>query len=248
MLNQILSRLIVDPCVRAGRVPAVGGPFGNWFRKRASSRIIRVGSDHPLAELLAHEEWKTSFSISDHTLLWLWNYVNAVKPRSILELGSGLSTLVFAKYVSECVGVKPRFVSVDHDESWLDQTRRRAEVLGLSGQGRLELSAIDELGLAAPFASQRGYRLDIPSLSDYLGSPDLILIDGPPSAVGREGTFPSILPMLTKRATVLLDDAYRDKESNALRSWVLSCEGRLCHDGTYPLGSGLGRMTFLPEQ
>ena len=46
MLNQILSRLIVDPCVRAGRVPAVGGPFGNWFRKRASIRIVRVGSDH----------------------------------------------------------------------------------------------------------------------------------------------------------------------------------------------------------
>ncbi len=101
IIKRALGRTIVDPCIRKGRVPSQE-PLARWFMSLAESRRIRLSRRHLLAEILGHHEWKTSFSISDHTLLWVWNYINRAQPQAILELGSGMSTLVFSKYISSC--------------------------------------------------------------------------------------------------------------------------------------------------
>ena len=131
MISRILSRLVVDPCIRRGYVPSKG-IVAEWFGRLAASRIIRVKHSHPLFPLLSRGEWKTSFSFSDHSLMWLWSFLQATRPKAILEMGSGMSTLATALYAEECGAAnRPVVVSLDHDQGWLDQTRGRCQELGV---------------------------------------------------------------------------------------------------------------------
>ena len=247
MIRRLFSRLVVDPCVRAGRIPS-SGLLGDWFRKCADSRVIRVNESHPLFPILNRDDWKTPFSISDHTLMWLWRFVNTYRPRAILEMGSGMSTIVFALYASRFPEAeRPRIVSMDHDQSWLNQTIERCEELQLKDLVDFQLAEITDLELPDDFGSLKGYSVDHGVLKESLGSPELILIDGPPSTVGRQGTLPSVFPIMTKPATVLVDDAHREAELRFIDSWVQYGKGSLQHECTYGLGSGLGRLKFQPR-
>lgn len=247
MISRILSRLIVDPCIRAGRVPS-SGLIANWFGNLADSRVVRVKNSHPLHSLLSRDDWKTTFSISDHSLMWLWRYLCANRPRAILEMGSGMSTLATGLYCQGCAdGERPKVVSLDHDQGWLDQTRDRCSELKVDSFIDFQLAEIGNLNLPTEYGEIQGYLFDNGYIHEFLGSPDLVLIDGPPSSVGRMGTLPSVLPLLTSRCTILLDDAGRPKEQEAIRKWI-SCVGeRLKHEATYCLGSGLGRLSYHPK-
>lgn len=248
VFRRIIARCIVDPCVRTGRVPR-DGVLAREFGRLSRGRIIRVRESHPLSSILGRDEWKTSYSISDHTLLWMWAYLQRRRPKAILELGSGMSTLVFLKYVELFGGSNaPRIVSVDHDEEWLALTRQRAEALHLPTDNqsvRFCLTTLGDVGLCGLYTGAAGYVLDLTGIAAFLGSPELVLIDGPPSTVGRRATLPSLRPVLTKPATIFLDDAFRVGESGWMEEWTQHFHG-LRHLGTYPLGNGLGCMKYEP--
>ena len=57
-------------------------------------------------------------------LINLYNQINKLKPKNILELGSGQSTIVIAKIVSELSkeGYECNFYSLDQEEKYLDNT------------------------------------------------------------------------------------------------------------------------------
>lgn len=246
LVRKLLSRAVIDPCVRAGIVPKSGWT-GDWFGRLARCRVIRPASSHPISTILAHDEWKTSFSISDHTLLWLWQFLAKHRPKRILELGSGMSTLVFAKYIELCTDtVRPRFVSIDHDAEWLGITATRVEELRLVSYVSLQQVSVQPLITDGPFHGRPSYGLNCDVLENYLGSPDLIFIDGPPSTIGRSATFPAIFPMLKGSSNVLVDDASRTAETEMMAEWVKHFEG-LHYVGKYPLGNGLGHLRFTPQ-
>ncbi len=247
-IDRVLSKLIIDPCVRSGRVPG-NGPIRDWFGRLSASRIIRVSRNHPLYNILKHDDWITSYSISSHTLMWLWNYLRRAQPSAILEMGSGMSTLVFALYAAQYKGASaPLIISFDHDRGWLEQTVDRLKSLGLQQYVELRRVDIGSLNLNTPFDKVIGYCIDPSIVSDLIGSPELVLIDGPPSTIGRIGTFPSIVPILKRNATILLDDAQREAEKSAIRQWLENSNDRLVCKCTYPLGKGLARMDYFPNE
>jgi hypothetical protein len=246
IFSRFMGRLIVDPCVRRGIVPKFGRG-GAWFGQVASSRVIRPAKSHPISMILQHDDWKTSFSISDHTLLWLWQFLARHRPKSILELGSGMSTLVFAKYIEQCPEAeKPRFVSVDHDPAWLGVTETRIKELRLQSYVCLQQVSVQPLAFDGPFNSRPGYDVNCSALADHLGSPDLIFIDGPPSTIGRSATFPAIFPLLKAPSNVLVDDASRSAETEMMAEWGQYFKG-LHYVGKFPLGNGLGHLQFSPQ-
>lgn len=244
LLEKVLCRAIIDPCVRTGLVP-YSGWAGDWFGRLARGRVIRPSKSHPISEILSHDEWKTGFSISDHTLLWLWRFLAKRRPKAILELGSGMSTLVFAKYIELWPDEKkPRLISVDHDGAWLGATHARANELRLQSHIRFQETGVYPLKCEnSAFQGRATYDLDLDFVKNYLGSPDLILIDGPPSAIGRSATFPSLLSVLQGTTSVLIDDASRAQEATMMAEWMRFIPG-LVHIATYPIGNGLGHLEY----
>ena len=142
------------------------------------------------------------------------------KPRTILELGSGSSTVIIAHAMKRLEAPMPVHIAVDHEERFLENTRELARVNGVVDRVRFEHCPLGPLdGFALPWYSGvpevvRGEQLD------------LVIIDGPPAyAVGegraREPALTVLRPFLSKGAVVILDDANRPGEKESLEEWKL---------------------------
>lgn len=151
--------------------------------------------------------------------------------RRVVELGSGISTVLLARLL----GQRPpgfRLVAVEHDEHW---TRWVREQLDREGTGA------DVVVLHAPLAAHPSglewYDETIlrQGLDRALGGDaiDLLLVDGPPAYADGQGmarypALPGLLDRLAPGATVVLDDAERPGEQEVLRRW--ECETGLEFD------------------
>ena len=61
----------------------------------------------------------------------------------------------------------------------------------------------------------RGYKWYAKTTLKGLAKIDLLVIDGPPSSTNPDARYPALehlVPLLSPRATVILDDVYRDEE------------------------------------
>ncbi len=94
------------------------------------------------------------------------------KPKSILELGSGSSTLVFNEYVKEN---DARLLSIDENEKWASNT------LGLIGEDKSTKTDIlvkEKICLPARMPPEIKYDVDIKEKFDF------VFIDGPSLQIG----------------------------------------------------------------
>lgn len=142
------------------------------------------------------------------------------KPATILELGSGASTLILGQILKKNGG--GRLLSVDHDPMWADQTRRYASFLGLS-----DVVTVVDAPLKSFALGSRSYDwYDIPAQQlDALGAIDLLFVDGPPQKRdaplhARYPAFPLLRARLSANALIFVDDANRANESKMVEFWT----------------------------
>jgi hypothetical protein len=141
--------------------------------------------------------------------------IAARRPQCVVELGSGVSTLVIAAALrSNGAG---RLISIDADEGYAAQTRDQLQRQGLGDWVELRIAALTEMkceGIARPWYDTRV----LADLTDV----GLLLIDGPPTALRADIRYPS-LPFFWSRlaagAMVLLDDAARPAERAMAAAW-----------------------------
>lgn len=239
VVRRAIGRCVFNPLVRSGRLPT-SGLSSRFLRRIGRDLRVPCSSQHPAHPLLQRTEWHTSYSLSDQSLIWLWSCLERRKPRGILEMGSGLSTLLFAVYARQGAGAKCPIVSIDHDEYWLALTKDRLTAMGNSQYVELVHSPVlDNLPEGAN--SRHGYQIDLSELRRRFRDcgPELVLIDGPPESVGRAGTLPSIIDLLPAGTDILLDDAYRPGELVAVDEWRRQYAPRLEFLGIVPVGDGL---------
>jgi predicted O-methyltransferase YrrM len=154
----------------------------------------------PLLKLSAPLPPSRGWAASPDFLLTLAHVTRKVKPRLTVELGSGISTLVLAKS-----GAK-KIVSLDHSVEFGTQTR---EMLSNHGVRGVDIR-IHELE-----TYPGGYKWYAKSTYKGLSKIDLLVIDGPPSSTNPDARYPAfehLIPLLSPKATVILDDVYRDEE------------------------------------
>lgn len=156
------------------------------------------------------------------------NEISLGERRHVVELGSGMSTVVIARLLAERGG---RLTSLEHDPTWAAHVRRQLEAEELGAVTELvetplePLSkcqtngevAIDKEG-APPWYRKR-------ALERLPGEVDLLLVDGPPGyGEGMEHSRYPALPLLADRlaesAVVFLDDATRPGEQAILAHWA----------------------------
>jgi predicted O-methyltransferase YrrM len=161
-----------------------------------------VGPDAPLGML-------RGWAISPDALLIVLNEIAARTSARVVEFGAGESTLAIAGFLKTAGGGS--LTTVEHDEAFAAEVRRRANRAGLDDHVRI---------VHVPL---RGFgpRLSLPAFSSYdlaaLDADfDVALVDGPPLALGeaaRSVPLDWCVRRLAGDRVVYLDDAFRPAES-----------------------------------
>ena len=248
LTRRILARAIFDHMVRHGFVPA-RGVLRDVFGYALQSRIIKVPKNHALHELFREPDPNT-YALGNATLVWLWSYLCKTGPKCIVEMGSGRSTLVLALYVQKQVQAgmpKPTVISIESDESWLAETKKKLDKFGLTGFVHfIQCKLMDN---PASDNNAHGYVIDYEKLDVIINHEgiDLLLIDGPSGGHGRGATLPSLAERLDVNADIFLDDASRKKEQESIHAWQNMFGDSLVLKGILPLGSGLARLKLVKK-
>lgn len=147
---------------------------------------------------------------------WLVEHLQSTRPKTIVELGSGTSTLIIAKTLLKLGENDIKHFSVDHEVRYLEITRKLAELNGLD----------DRIAFChCPLVYYDAYdKLWYEGIRDRLGDQeiDLLIVDGPPGPLqpkSRAPALPELLELLSDRCTVVLDDAGRGEEQDIAKKW-----------------------------
>lgn len=187
-------------------------------------------------------------------LAWGWGnrayiveveYLRAIIDRSraatgsILECGSGLSTLVAGALID---GSKTTLYSLEHDPDWYARISGMIKRLKLRNV-RPIYAPLNDFGEFCWYdVANSGLPLDI----------SLVLCDGPPGQTkgGRYGLLPVMRAHLVPGASILVDDYKRSEEQAVVERWIREFGGALTVMGTqFPyailteLGNGHSRRS-----
>jgi hypothetical protein len=203
-----------------------------------SEKFGRMLSHPKLARLLADEELG-KWSMCPDTLNFLEQKIRDCRPCTILELGSGVSTICLAQYMHDTHGAASKIYvcSVEQDRKVIESVRDRLKTINLADNVQF---------FHAPLGKQEiaGYRTtcyDLPAdlfttVNDL--RPDFIVIDGPAAEEGaRFGTLPLVRDIVAPRSQFFLDDAFRDGELEIARRWAELPDVQI--DGILPTEKGL---------
>lgn len=144
--------------------------------------------------------------------------VSFAERREIVELGSGVSTVVLARLARQLGG---RVVALEHSPGWVGWVRRQLRRDGLS-----DLATVVEAPLRPhPLALDGAPWYVEAALAEVpLDGIELLLVDGPPGygkgmALSRYPALPALADRLAPGALVVLDDAFRPGEGEILDRW-----------------------------
>lgn len=171
-----------------------------------------------------------TWAASEDLLLWLAGYILEHRPRSVVDLGSGQSSVWMAAAM-RTAGYDGRVIGVDHDETYAQATRELARRQGVEDWLTVIHAPLREQMIEG--RSVRWYDLDaLASIGDI----DLLCIDGPPgqgTSHARWPALPALYARLSAKATIVLDDMIRRDEQEILEEWM----------GLYP-GFEVERLDF----
>jgi hypothetical protein len=160
----------------------------------------------------------------------IWKTLEKIKPKVIVEFGSGSSTLVFASWLKQRNASDNSCISIEQDEREAEATRSRLVKHGLSKYVFV---------IVAPVNKDGCYELPDDKIREIIAQRkvDFVFIDGPSGPTGcRINTREVILPYLEKQCYWLLHDALRDGEMSIVKQWG-DVQGR-CY-GICPVGQGI---------
>ncbi len=179
-----------------------------------------------LASLLLHRLFPDStvlpfspFSLNPNTILHAINDIQVNQRKSVIEFGSGVSTLIMAKFIKSN-GLTVRILSVDHNHEW-------------SGYIEKELIKHDcldivELVVAPLITGEWGqysgswYDQEIIKKTMAERTFDMLIVDGPSAGKNAQIRFPAlpfVIEALDDNFIIFLDDIRRAGENEILNKW-----------------------------
>lgn len=157
----------------------------------------------------------TSWALPMDVLDWLNRFIKKQGIRSVIEAGSGLSTIWLASLMQD--GILERSLSLEHDPSWYNYTRLKLKEKGLLQHADVQLCPLKQQTVTGQLTKW----YDIIAIAPF--PTDLILVDGPPgtSWILPRHPAPHLLKDWTKPGTwIVLDDYGRDPERETVRLWL----------------------------
>jgi predicted O-methyltransferase YrrM len=199
----VLSKDLFKVLVGVQRTPSATVELG-----RVYDRL--VDHDRPMPEL-------GNWAISPSTLVWILDRLSDSSVRTILELGSGSSTIWFATALAKRGG-EGRVVALESSADYAESTRTELAKHGL--RDRAQVLHAPLVDTAVPGRDNQPW-YDISVLPD-LPPVDLLFVDGPVGSIAdqvRYPAYPLLADRLAPRATVVLDDTVRPAEAAIVKAW-----------------------------
>ena len=174
---------------------------------------------HSVREVVRQAE-RNSYTIGTAALDFLDSRVAQLRPRAVLEFGSGVSTVVLAARVASIYGEdRLRVFSIDESDTYLHETWQMLDAAGLAASACLAHRRVRDQVVCG--RRTQCYDLDPDFLTAFLPTaPDFLLIDGPSGGGNRRyGTLPLVLGHVGRPCTFFLDDALRGNEIAVASLW-----------------------------
>ena len=178
-----------------------------WQSYRQTEAMLQLLS---LLKLNAPIPPTRSWVASPDLLLMIADLVRTHEPKLVVELGSGVSTLIIAKSGGGKV------ISIDNSEEFAEGTRallRAHEVRNVE---------VRDAPLTPHIAGLDWY--DTTLLQD-LKEIDLLIVDGPPGSKNPQARRPAHMELINKlspKAIIVIDDVNRDGERELAESFASS--------------------------
>ncbi len=141
------------------------------------------------------------------------------RPRRIVELGSGFSTMVCA-YALERYADGGHLYSLDHEAQYAQATRELLARHEHSARATVLHAPLETV--TTEVGKQRWYQID-ELVSSLAGEQiDLLIVDGPPGKAQPLARYPALERLqerLAPDAVIVVDDAARDDEREMMRRW-----------------------------
>ena len=146
-------------------------------------------------------------------------YVSAVleiEPDTVIEVGSGLSTVLCAMAL-ELIDGEGLVYALEHEEHWVEITTKTLERHGVLHRAKVLHRPLVETKIE----SEQWMWYDLGAV-DIPDQAEILLIDGPPQSTGNLARYPA-LPLLINRlssnAIIFLDDGRRPDEQATWERW-----------------------------
>jgi hypothetical protein len=155
-------------------------------------------------------------ALSTDTCLEYIRLIKQVRPKLILELGSGSSTVI-AGYQLKLNGLG-RVIALDHDEKWGGLTRDSLLDHGIVDFAEVRIASLKPIKMGG----HQYHWYDLSKLQD-ITSIDILLIDGPPDTSDRGFRYPG-LELLSERLSedcvILVDDCVMPRWNRTVLTWA----------------------------
>jgi predicted O-methyltransferase YrrM len=155
------------------------------------------------------------------------------KPACVVELGSGVSTIVTGYALERWNG---RLVSVEHDLQYAAISRAQIARHGLAGVATVVDAPLDATGW-----------YDVEWVQG-LPPIDLLVVDGPPGPIGpraRQPAYPRLVKYLAPNAVIVVDDVARPDERAMVEAWIED-DPRLTVVRREPTETGAAVLVYEP--
>ncbi len=156
------------------------------------------------------------WAASPDLLLFCVDTLLADRPTTVVECGSGVSTLYLA-LAAEQHGLATKVVALEHDERFAEATRALLERHGVSGRAEVRFAPLEP-------SSVPGHETPWYAESALEGLEDIgmLIVDGPPTATGPQARYPAV-PLLKSRlaarCVIVMDDLIRESDHETADAW-----------------------------
>jgi predicted O-methyltransferase YrrM len=145
------------------------------------------------------------------------------KPKLVVELGSGISTLITAYALEQHGENDAHIISLDHSQEYTQKTQDLLTVHELETKAQVLYSPLETTQVGNKTYSW--YNIDRLTTKNAI---DLLIVDGPPvktNQLARYPALPLLFSQLSKECIIILDDAARPSEQQAVSQWLREFPG-----------------------
>lgn len=170
----------------------------------------------------------------------LVSLIREVRPATVVELGSGVSTLIIGYCLEEQGG--GRCISLEHDAGYAQESAANVEEHSMEGYVEVVHAPLQDVRL-----NGRTWPWYRPGSLDTITSVDMLVVDGPPGSIGHMARYPALALLngkLSDRAVIVVDDTRKADERALVGLWLEQFPGFVAEEVETEKGAMVLRRTF----
>ena len=188
-----------------------------WLNEQNSNQMVAMQSLYATFNFNVPMSTSRKMAASPDFLKLVVETILTNRPKLVLELGSGVSSVLASKSLEK--NGEGKLISIDHDDKYADFTRERLDLENLS-----DIATIITSELITQTINKQNYMwYESTFLNEINQKIDLLIIDGPPRIINKNARYPAI-PLLkdhfSDNIIILVDDGKRKDDMKSVQKWI----------------------------